>query len=356
MTGSEIMPDNAAAPPWRFAFLATLAVLLFVADLAFGSVRIPLVEVGKALLGRSSNPAWASIVTIFRAPKAITALAAGAALAVSGLILQTVFRNHLAGPDSLGIGSGASVGVALVVLASGGSGSGSALLAGLGLAGYGLLSLAASAGALLVLALILVLARRFEDSVTLLIVGLLVGYFTGSVVSLLVYFGSPQKVHVYLGWTYGSFSAVTRGQLPVLLSSIGLGLSLTARSSKSLNALLLGERFAEGLGVRVRGARTRILVAASILAGAVTAFCGPIAFLGIAAPQAARRFFRSSDHAVLIPASALFGSLFAIAADLASQAPGNGSVLPINPLLALIGAPIILSLFLRTSHENGGRP
>jgi len=335
-------PRSAALP--RFALLAILAAGLFAADLAFGSVRIPLAEVGRALVGRSSNEAWTSIVAIFRVPKALTALAAGAALAVSGLILQTAFRNHLAGPDSLGIGAGASVGVALVVLASGSSGS--ALLAGLGLAEYGLLSLAASAGAFLVLLLVLALSRRFEDAVSLLIVGILVGYLAGSLVSLLVYFGSPQKVQVYLGWTYGSFSSVTRRELPVLLGSVALGLGLTANSSKSLNALLLGERFAESLGVRVRAARTRVLVAASILAGAATAFCGPVAFLGIAAPHAARRFFRSSDHAVLIPGSALFGGVFALAADLASQAPGGGAVLPVNPLLAFIGAPIILSIFL----------
>jgi len=342
---------RAAAP--LFAALGLVLAALFAADLAFGSVRIPLAEVGKALVGRSDNAAWSSIVSIFRMPKALTALAAGAALAISGLILQTVFRNHLAGPDSLGIGAGASVGVAAVVLASGGAGS--ALLSGLGIAGYGLLTLAASAGAFLVLAIILALARSFEDVVTILIVGLLVGYIAGSLVSLLVYFGSPQKVQVYLGWTYGSFSSVTRRELPFLLGAVAFGCALTARTSKSLNALLLGERFAEGLGVRVRSSRTRVLVAAAVLSGATTAFCGPIAFLGIAAPQAARRIFRSSDHAVLIPGTALVGAAFALAADIASQAPGRGAVLPINPLLALIGSPIILGLFARGRRGEESR-
>jgi iron complex transport system permease protein len=335
------------------AALATAVALLFLADLALGSVRIPLEGVARALLGLDADSTWRSIVLVFRLPKALTALAAGAALAVSGLILQTVFRNPLAGPDSLGIGAGASVGVAIVVLASGSSG-GSAFLAGLGLAGYATLTLAASAGAFLVLAAILLLARRVENGVTLLIVGLLVGYLAGSLVSLLVYFGSPQKVQVYLGWTYGSFSSVTAGQLPVLYAALALGFALTARSSKSLNALLMGERFAEGLGVRVKGARARVLFAAAILAGAATAFCGPIAFLGIAAPQAARRLLRSSDHALLVPAAALLGAVFALAADIASQAPGGGAVLPINPLLALIGAPIILGMFLRGSRSEGG--
>jgi len=226
-------------------------------------------------------------------------------------------------------------------------------LAGLGIAGYAILSLASSAGAFLVLLVILMFARRVENGVTLLIVGILVGYLAGSLVSLLVYFGSPQKVQVYLGWTYGSFSSVTVGQLPVLYAAVALGFALTARTTKSLNALLMGERFAEGIGVRVKATRGRALLAAAVLAGAATAFCGPIAFLGIAAPQAARRAFRSSDHAVLIPGAALLGSVFALAADIASQAPGNGAVLPINPLLALIGAPIILSLFLRGARTEG---
>jgi iron complex transport system permease protein len=337
--------------PWRFALLAAAAAGLFAVDLAFGSVRIPLEELLPALAGHSRNEVWNSIVGVFRLPKALTAALAGSALAIAGLMLQTVFRNPLAGPDSLGIGAGASVGVALVVLASGGSGS--ALLSGLGSGGYALLSLAASSGAFLVLLLILALARRFANGVTLLIVGLLVGYLAGSLVSLMVYFGSPQKVQVFLGWTYGSFSSVTAKQLPILALAIALGVSLTLRSSKALNALLLGETFAEGLGIRVRGARTRILVAAALLAGAVTAFCGPIAFLGIAAPQAARRFFRTSDHGSLIPGSALVGAVFALAADIATQAPGGGAVLPVNPLLALIGAPIILGLFVRGSREEG---
>jgi iron complex transport system permease protein len=347
------MKEHPSTPATFIVALALVAAMLFVADLALGSVRIPLGGVIDALIGRATVSTWASIVLVFRLPKALTALAAGAALAVSGLILQTVFRNPLAGPDTLGIGAGASVGVALVVLAAGSAG-GSAFLSGLGLAGYAILSIAASAGSFLVLLIILLFARRVENGVTLLIIGLLIGYLAGSLVSLLVYFGTPQKVQVFLGWTYGSFSSVTVRQIPVLFVSVVLGFALTARTSKSLNALLMGERFAESLGVRVKGARTRALLAAALLAGAATAFCGPIAFLGIAAPQAARRILRSSDHAILIPGAALLGSVFALAADIASQAPGNGAVLPINPLLALIGAPIILTLFLRGSREEGG--
>ncbi|HOX18529.1 MAG TPA: iron ABC transporter permease [Spirochaetales bacterium] len=329
-----------------FVLLGVAGALLFGADLAFGSVGIPFAEAVKALFGAASDPAWNDIVRIFRLPKALTAASAGAALALAGLILQTIFRNPLAGPDSLGIGAGASVGVGVVVLLAGGS-SGATLLTGLGLAGWAGLAAAAAVGSLAVLLLILAAARRVENGVTLLIVGLLVGYLAGALVSLMVWFGSPQKTQVFLGWTYGSFSGVTLERLPVLLGAVGLGAALTGRSAKPLDALLLGERYAESVGIRVRPARARVLVAASILAGAVTAFCGPIAFLGIAAPQAARRIFRSSAHRVLMPASALLGAVFALTADVVAQTPGGGSVLPVNPILALIGAPIVLSVFLR---------
>jgi iron complex transport system permease protein len=336
-----------------FGALGAGCLVLFVLDLASGSVRIPLGEALRALIDGTAEGSSAVIMRVFRLPKALTAVLAGTALAVSGLILQTVFRNPLAGPDSLGVGAGASIGVALLILATGPVGS--SLLGGLGFAGYAALALAASAGAAAVLVLVLLASRKFEHGVTLLLVGLMIGYLTGSLVSLLVYFGTPQKVQLYLGWTYGSFSGVRVAELPIFALAVVIGFALTFRSSKTLNALFLGERFAVTLGVRVKGARTRLLASAAILAGVVTAFCGPIAFLGIAAPQAARRIFRSSDHSILIPASALCGALIALAADIVSQAPGGGSVLPINPLLALVGAPFILLVFLRgAGSERGG--
>lgn len=339
----------------RLLALAGAVLLLFALDLLSGSVRIPLAEALGILLGRAAeNPVHGTILLLFRLPKALVALAGGAALAASGLLLQTVFRNPLAGPDVLGINSGASVGVAFLVLAAGGSGAAgaSSLLGSLGLAGYALLALAASLGAGLVLGLILLLSRRFEDAVTLLILGMLVGYVAGAAVSLLVYFGAPSKVQLYLSWTYGSFGGVTVRELPVFLGAIGLGFLLLLRAGKPLNALLLGERYAASLGVDVRRERGRAIAAAALLTGAATAFCGPIAFVGIAAPQAARRFLKSSDHGLLIPASALTGALFCLGADVVSQLPRNGSVLPVNPLLALVGAPIILSVFMRRSAEE----
>jgi iron complex transport system permease protein len=330
--------------------LSITCLALFLLDLALGSVRIPLGELPGALFGSGDNPTWTAILTIFRLPKALTALASGAALAVSGLVLQTLFRNPLAGPDSLGIGAGASVGAGIVMLLAGGSGS--AFLGELGLAGYSVLAIAAALGAGLVLALILFLSRRIASSLTLLIVGVLVGYFAGSLLSLLVFFASPEKVQVYLGWTYGSFGGVTRDRLPVLIFFILFGLALLFRRTKALDAILLGDRVAESIGIDTRKTRRLVLVSASLLAGAVTAFCGPIAFLGIAAPQGARRFFRSSSHRVLLPASALMGSFFALLADCIAQAGARGVLLPLNPLLALLGAPLILGIFLGSPRKE----
>lgn len=335
-----------------FPLLGGAILILVLADLAFGSVRIPFGGVIRALAGKASEESWNAIVGVFRIPKTITAVLAGSALAASGLILQSVFRNPLAGPDSLGIGAGASIGVAILMLATGPAAS--SLFGSLAAAGYAALALAASLGAAAVLAVILFLSRKFEKGVTLLIVGLLIGYLTGSMVSLLVYFGSPQKVQLFLGWTYGSFSGVRMNELPVFAISVAAGLLLTLRSSKALNAFIIGEGFAGTLGIQVRRERTRLLAAAAILAGSVTAFCGPIAFLGIAAPQAARRLFRSSDHHILLPGTMLVGIVISLLADIVSQSPGGGSVLPINPLLALIGAPIILAMFMRGGREQTG--
>jgi iron complex transport system permease protein len=320
---------------------------LFLADVASGSVRIPVGDVASALMGTGTgNPAWDKIVLLFRLPKAIAALVAGACLAVSGLLLQTLFANPLAGPDVLGTNSGASIAVALVILASG-SASGTAFLEGTGLAGSAILALGSSLGAALITAVILAVASRVEGANAILIVGLLVGFMAGSLVSFLVYFALPQKVPVYLAWTYGSFQGVTRAQLPVLSGIGSCALALSFALAKPLDALLLGERYAYSSGVNVRLARSAIVATSALLCGAVTAFCGPVAFLGIAAPHAARGLMRTQRHALLIPASLLCGSVFALGADLLTQIPLSGAVLPLNPLLALTGAPVILAIVLR---------
>ncbi len=351
----DSLPAGGTRRPSRvylLGLLALLCLLLFALDLASGSVKIPPLRMPALLFGGAEgsapgdNPAWVSIVRIFRLPKAITALVAGAALSVSGLMLQTLFRNPLAGPDSLGIGAGASVGAGLVVILAGGSGS--AFLGELGLAGYSALALASALGAALVLAIILAISRRLGGTTSLLITGILVGYFAGSLLSLLVFFASPQKIQVYLGWTYGSFGGVTMSRIPVLLGGSLLGFLLLGPSPKAFDALVLGDRGAESVGIDVPKLRRRIIVASALLAGVVTAFCGPIAFLGIAAPQGARRLFRSSAHRVLLPGSALLGAFFALLADVLSQLAPGGIALPLNPLLALLGAPLILSIVLRS--------
>lgn len=324
------------------AGLALAVLALFLLDLASGSVRIPPGEVLSALLGRGAgDEARTRIVLVFRLPKAVTALVAGACLAVSGLLLQTLFSNPLAGPDVLGTNAGASIAVALILLAARTS-SGSRFLGESGAAGSAALAMAASLGAAAVLGLILLISLRLEGGNAILIVGLLVGFMAGSVVSFLVYFAMPQKVPVYLAWTYGSFQSVTGTQLPVLAAAGGTGLFLAFLLIKPLDALLLGDRYAASVGVNVKAARSAVVAAAALLCGSVTAFCGPVAFLGIAAPHAARGLAGTQRHAALLPAAILSGSLFALLADVLTQVPRNGAVLPLNPLLALTGAPMIL--------------
>ncbi len=344
------------------AGLACVAIFLSLVDLATGSVPIPLADVVRALVGRAPRPEWGTIVLVFRLPKMLTAVIAGMSLSIAGLVLQSIFRNPLAAPDSLGIGAGASIGVALLMFAGGALGAvgggaqgigtqTSALFGSLAPLGYSLLIFAASAGAAIVLLIILFISRKFEQAVTVLIMGILVGYLTASFVSLLVYFGSPQKVQLYLSWTYGSFGGVRARELPWMAGAAVIGIVLASFNIKALNAFQIGERFAFTIGIRVRAARTRLLIAAAVLAGAITAFCGPIAFLGIAAPYAARLLSKSAEHRQLLPVAALVGACIALLADTISSLPVFGAVLPINPVLALIGTPLILSMFF---HKRDG--
>jgi len=293
----------------------------------------------------------------------ITAIIAGISLSVAGLILQSLFRNSLAAPDSLGISAGASIGVAVLIFAQGsisalGIGAHAAgtqthaLIGSLAPLGYSLLVIAASLGSGMVLLVILFISRRFEQAVTVLILGLFVGYITSSFVSLLVYFGSPQKAQLFLSWTYGSFGGVQIRQLPWMGAASAIGFFLAITQLKALNAFQISERFASTIGIRVRYSRSILLIAASILAGSVTAFCGPIAFLGIAAPHAARRASQSAEHRTLLPISALMGACIALIADIVSSLPRFGSVLPINPVLALVGSPLIISMFARQRNSK----
>jgi iron complex transport system permease protein len=324
----------------------------FLLSLVFGSVRIPPDQVLTILVGGEPlRPTWVTIINDFRLPKALTATLAGAALGVSGLQMQTLFRNPLADPFVLGVSSGASLGVALVVLSVGAANT--ALLAVAGLLGNLSLVVAACLGAGAVLILVLALAQRVQSSVTLLILGLMIGYLTSAVVSLLLYFSIAERIQAYIAWSFGSFGGVTWSQMRVLAPVVLGGLLLALILTKALNALLLGEAYARSMGLNIRRARMAIVADSAILAGAVTAFCGPIAFLGIAVPHLCRALLRSADHRVLVPACALLGATAALLADLVAQAPGTSVVLPLNAITALIGAPVVVWIILRRGVGRG---
>ncbi len=326
--------------------LLSLLVVVFLLSLAVGSVSIPLEDILKTLTGgEASRPAWTSIVLRIRLPKALTAALAGAALAVSGLQMQTLFRNPLAGPFVLGVSSGASLGVALVVLTTGVGGG--MMLAGVSLLGDFGLALAAGLGAGAVMGLILVVARRVDSSITLLLLGLMFGYGTGALVSLLLYFSIPERIQAYVNWTFGSFGSVTWSQMRVFAPAVIIGLVIGHLIVKPLNALLLGEAYAHSLGLNVRRARRLIIVSTAILAGAVTAFCGPIGFLGIAVPHLCRSLFNTSDHRVVVPGCAVLGATLALVADWVAQVPGSPITLPLNAVTALLGAPVVVWVILR---------
>ena len=325
--------------------LFALPIPIFLTSLAIGSVSIPLNDVITILLGGiPQKESWIDIIIQFRLPKAITAMLAGAALATSGLQLQTLFNNPLAGPFVLGISAGASLGVALVILGT--------QLLGISLISLGAIGsystvIAACLGAGIVTGLVILVARRVQSSTTLLVLGLLFGYGTGAMVDLLLYFSTAEPVKSYLNWTAGSFGGVTWEQLPIMGMGILSGLILAVLIAPSLNPLLLGENQARSLGISIERLRLLVLASSSILAGIVTAFCGPIAFIGVSVPHLCRGLLRTADLRWLFPAVSLVGGSFALVADIIAQMPGGRSVLPINSVTALIGTPIIAWIILR---------
>ncbi len=340
---------------WLFIFLCASVSGLFIGSLVFGSVHIPVGEVLNILLGKPSlNNSWTTIVLDFRLPKAITALLAGCGLAVSGLQMQTLFRNPLADPYILGVSSGASLGVALLLLNAGLAGS--SLLSGLDFLGGMRIAGAASLGAGLVLGLILLVSRRGRSALLLLVLGIMFSYVTSALVSLLFYFSNPERIHAYLTWSFGSFGGVTWNQMKilVLLNLVGLGMAFFL--SKSLNTLLLGEMYARSMGMNIIRTRSMIIISTAILAGTVTAFCGPVAFLGLAVPHLCRALFNTSDHRVLMPAAYLLGGILALSADMASQLPAKSQILPLNAITALIGAPVVIWVLLHQYHFKTDMP
>ena len=321
-----------------FALLTVLLALLFLADLTFGSIRIPLSETINVFFGKSTNNIYSEILLNFRLPKAITAILAGAALSVAGLMMQTLFRNPLADPYILGVSSGASLGVAIVMMAA------AALPVAFISSGWGLV-VAAIIGAALVLLLVVGVSYKVQNSVSLLIIGIMFGTIASSLVSVLQYFSNPDAIKLFIMWNMGSLSAVTWEYLQILLPVILAGLLLAFMLTKRLNGLLLGENYARGLGIPITQTRILIVTATGILAGSVTAFTGPIAFVGVAIPHIARGLFRSAKHQYLMPASIVLGASLILICDIISQIPTH--TLPINTISALFGAPVIIWIIMK---------
>jgi len=328
--------------------LAVGLVIAFVLSLALGSTHVPIGRVVEVLLGTLTERDGAAVVVdAIRLPRSLTALLAGAALGIAGLQMQTLFRNPLADPFALGISSGASLGVAIVVLGSGMSVA-TAFGASTGLRGDALLIGAAIVGALAVLALVLVVSSRVANPTTVLILGLMFGYAASALVTVLVGVSSPERLMQLAQWGFGSFSGVTWDRLRLFAPLTIAGVFIAAAMTKQLNALLLGENYARSMGVAVRRARLLTMFGASILGAVVTAFCGPIAFLGIAIPHLCRGLLGTSNHRVLVPAVVLMGGAVALVAQVGSLLPGSAGILPLNAVTSIIGAPVVVAVLLRS--------
>lgn len=329
--------------PLTMILLSVLIVAFFALSLFVGSVGIPLNDVAAILMGHGeAHDTWRYIVVESRLPQAVTALLSGAALAVSGLLLQTAFDNPLAGPDVFGISSGAGLGVALVMLAMGGGIS----VGAFSVSGFVAVLVAAFAGAMAVTALIFGLSSVVRNSVLLLIVGLMIGYLASSAITLLNYFATEEGVRSYMVWGMGNFGGVSLALLPMFTGVVLVGLVASIMLVKPLNALLLGVAYAENLGVNIRRVRNVLLLVTGLLTAVVTAFCGPVAFIGLAVPHMARLIVRTANHAVLLPATLLVGAVVALACNLCCSLPGSSGVIPLNAVTPLVGAPVIIYVIL----------
>lgn len=320
-------------------------MVLLLINISLGQVTIPLQAIYKTLIGTTADvkDTWEFIILNFRLPKAITAFLVGAGLSISGLMMQTLFRNPLAGPYVLGLSSGSSLGVALVLL-------GARFLPPLfseALVSSGSLVVASCLGSLFVLFLIFIAAKKLKDTMSVLIIGLMFSSFTGALVSVLTYFSTAEQLQRYTFWSMGSIGNLSWGQISVLSLSVLVGLLLSIRSLKTLDTLLLGENYAQSLGVNIKKERTIIFFATGILAGSITAFVGPIAFVGLAVPHLAKLYFQTSNHKMLYLATILIGSSIMLFCDVVSQMPGQNFTLPINAITSIIGAPMVIWLLIR---------
>lgn len=331
---------------YKFILLFVGAVAFFLLNLLLGTVKIPIENILCVFLGDESvSEIERNIILSSRVPQALTATVAGAGLAVSGLQMQTVFRNPLAGPSVLGISNGASLGVAFVVLMSGSLGG--VALSRLGYLGDAAMSIAAIVGALAVMGLILYVSQKVKGNVTLLIIGVMIGYLATAVIGVLKFFSAEEDVKAYVVWGLGSFARVSGDQMMLfVLLMVGL-LPLSMLLCKTMNILLLGDLYASNLGLNLRRARLLVISCSGILVAIVTAYCGPIMFIGMAVPHLCRALFRSSDHRILMPATMLTGACLALVCNLVARMPGFEGALPVNSVTALVGAPIIASVLFR---------
>ena len=339
--------------PVAFYMLLIMAsiFLFFFLNLVLGSVSIPLRAVWNILWGTGNESViWQNIIWKSRVPQALTALVAGAGLYVSGLQMQTVFRNPLAGPSVLGISSGASMGVAFVVLLSGSLGG--VALSKLGFMGEIALTIAAIAGSLSIMALIVFVSQKVRGNVTLLIIGVMIGYIANAVIGVLKFFSVEEDIRAYVIWGLGSFARVSGDQMTLFICIMVVLLPLSFLLVKTLNLLLLGDAYARNLGLNIKRARLLVITCSGVLVAIVTAYCGPIIFLGLAVPHLCRGMFRTSDHRILMPASLLAGASLALVCNLIARMPGFEGALPVNSVTALVGAPVVMSgLFNKSRNE-----
>ncbi|MAO09290.1 MAG: iron ABC transporter [Alteromonas sp.] len=327
-----------------FMLLTIVLIGSFLLNLSLGSVSIPLKEIAASLLGESiEKSTWQYIIIHYRLPKALTAIGVGAGLGAAGLLMQTLFRNPLAGPFVLGLSSGASLGVAVLILGAGAFGG---ILSGFLLNTWSLV-IASALGSFLVLLAVLVVTFRVKDTMAILIIGLMFGSVTSAVVAVLSYFSSAEKLQQYVFWSFGSLGNLSWEGLSILGISVSIGLLIAFASVKSLNALLLGENYAKSLGVHLKKTTLFIIFSTSILAGSITAFAGPIAFIGLAVPHITRQWITTSNHRVLLPAVLLIGAIIMLLCDTLAQVPFSEFTLPINAITSLVGAPVVIWLLVR---------
>ena len=330
----------------KFIILVVSIAVLFVLNLLLGTVKIPVGDVLATLMGSQEiSEITRNIIWSSRVPQALTAMVAGAGLAVSGLQMQTVFRNPLAGPSVLGISSGASLGVACVVLLSGSLGG--VALSRLGYIGDVAMSVAAIIGSLAVMILILYVSQKVKGNVTLLIIGVMIGYLATAVIGVLKFFSAEEDIKAYVVWGLGSFSRVSGNQMVLFVVLMAILLPLSMLLVKTMNLLLLGDGYARNLGLNIRRARMLVILCSGVLVAIVTAYCGPIMFIGLAVPHLCRAIFRSSDHRILMPGTLLAGAALALLCNLIARMPGFEGALPVNSVTALVGAPVIASVLFR---------